>query len=109
MDEVIHQGFALFLCALYSLSLFFLPSVVCPMLCKNGGVCVQKDQCLCPPNFTGKFCHIPVSTAASTNEIEKQATSAVDSANQPMTSEYILPLQTPELINTNGERICVFH
>uniref|UniRef100_A0A9J8D4T2 Latent-transforming growth factor beta-binding protein 4 n=1 Tax=Cyprinus carpio carpio TaxID=630221 RepID=A0A9J8D4T2_CYPCA len=63
MDEVIHQGFALFLCALYSLSLFFLPSVVCPMLCKNGGVCVQKDQCLCPPNFTGKFCHIPVSTA----------------------------------------------
>uniref|UniRef100_A0A9J8CDR0 Latent-transforming growth factor beta-binding protein 2 n=1 Tax=Cyprinus carpio carpio TaxID=630221 RepID=A0A9J8CDR0_CYPCA len=75
---------------------------VCPMLCKNGGVCVQKDQCLCPPNFTGKFCHIPVSTAASTNEIEKQATSAVDSANQPMTSEYILPLQTPELINTNA-------
>ncbi|XP_052437637.1 latent-transforming growth factor beta-binding protein 4 isoform X1 [Carassius gibelio] len=74
---------------------------VCPMLCKNGGVCVQKDQCLCPPNFTGKFCHIPVSTAASTNDIEKRATGAVDSANQPMTSEYILPLQTPEQINTN--------
>uniref|UniRef100_A0A8C2KFT3 Latent-transforming growth factor beta-binding protein 1 n=1 Tax=Cyprinus carpio TaxID=7962 RepID=A0A8C2KFT3_CYPCA len=74
---------------------------VCPMLCKNGGVCVQKDQCLCPPNFTGKFCHIPVSTAASTNDIENPATSAADSSNQPMTSEYILPLQTPELINTN--------
>uniref|UniRef100_A0A673LGX5 Latent-transforming growth factor beta-binding protein 1 n=1 Tax=Sinocyclocheilus rhinocerous TaxID=307959 RepID=A0A673LGX5_9TELE len=71
---------------------------VCPMLCKNGGVCVQKDQCLCPPNFTGKFCHIPVST----NHIERPSTSAVDSANQPMTSEYILPLQTPEQINTNA-------
>uniref|UniRef100_A0A671K827 Latent-transforming growth factor beta-binding protein 4-like n=1 Tax=Sinocyclocheilus anshuiensis TaxID=1608454 RepID=A0A671K827_9TELE len=71
---------------------------VCPMLCKNGGVCVQKDQCLCPPNFTGKFCHIPVST----NHIERPATSAVGSANQPMTSEYILPLQTPEQINTNA-------
>ncbi|XP_016386062.1 latent-transforming growth factor beta-binding protein 4-like isoform X1 [Sinocyclocheilus rhinocerous] len=70
---------------------------VCPMLCKNGGVCVQKDQCLCPPNFTGKFCHIPVST----NHIERPATSAGDSSNQPMTSEYILPLQTPEQINTN--------
>ncbi|KAK2894957.1 hypothetical protein Q8A67_012186 [Cirrhinus molitorella] len=75
---------------------------VCPMLCKNGGVCVQKDQCLCPPNFTGKFCHIPVSTAASTNDIEKPAVSAVDSADQPMTSEYILPLQTPEQISTNA-------
>ncbi|XP_059420518.1 latent-transforming growth factor beta-binding protein 4-like isoform X4 [Carassius carassius] len=75
---------------------------VCPMLCKNGGVCVQKDQCLCPPNFTGKFCHIPVSSAASTNDIKKQTKSAADSANQPMTSEYILPLQTPELINTNA-------
>ncbi|KAL1256405.1 hypothetical protein QQF64_011950, partial [Cirrhinus molitorella] len=75
---------------------------VCPMLCKNGGVCVQKDQCLCPPNFTGKFCHIPVSTAASTNDIEKPAVSAVDAADQPMTSEYILPLQTPEQISTNA-------
>ncbi|XP_073706971.1 latent-transforming growth factor beta-binding protein 4 isoform X2 [Garra rufa] len=75
---------------------------VCPMLCKNGGVCVQKDQCLCPPNFTGKFCHIAVSTAASTNDIEKPAASAVDSVDQPMTSEYILPLQTPEQISTNA-------
>ncbi|XP_052008003.1 latent-transforming growth factor beta-binding protein 4-like [Xyrauchen texanus] len=74
---------------------------LCPMLCKNGGVCKQKDQCLCPPNFTGKFCHIPVSTTSS-NDIEKPLPSPVDSANQPMTSEYILPLQTPEQSNTNG-------
>ncbi|XP_044161099.1 latent-transforming growth factor beta-binding protein 4 isoform X1 [Bufo gargarizans] len=29
---------------------------VCPLLCKNGGICIKKDQCLCTPSFTGKFC-----------------------------------------------------
>uniref|UniRef100_A0A6I8MYN4 Latent-transforming growth factor beta-binding protein 4 n=1 Tax=Ornithorhynchus anatinus TaxID=9258 RepID=A0A6I8MYN4_ORNAN len=37
------------------------PPVLCPLLCHNGGVCVKKDRCLCPPSFTGKFCHLPVS------------------------------------------------
>lgn len=82
-------------------------AVVCPMLCKNGGACIQKDQCLCPPNFTGKFCHIPVSAGSSTNDIEKQQSDAADSAHHPMTSEYILPLQTPEQRNTNGESLTV--
>ncbi|XP_041428866.1 latent-transforming growth factor beta-binding protein 4 isoform X2 [Xenopus laevis] len=36
-------------------------AVVCPLLCQNGGVCLKKDKCLCTPNFTGKFCQIPVS------------------------------------------------
>ncbi|XP_049339573.1 latent-transforming growth factor beta-binding protein 4 isoform X2 [Astyanax mexicanus] len=71
---------------------------LCPMLCKNGGVCIQKDRCLCPPNFTGKFCHIPVSSAASTNEIEKPISSSSVVTNQGLTeSEYILPLQSPQL------------
>ncbi|XP_072287685.1 latent-transforming growth factor beta-binding protein 4 isoform X2 [Pyxicephalus adspersus] len=34
---------------------------LCPLQCKNGGICIKKDQCLCPPSFTGKFCQIPVS------------------------------------------------
>ncbi|CAJ0956013.1 unnamed protein product [Ranitomeya imitator] len=38
-------------------------AVVCPLLCKNGGVCFKKDKCLCPPNFTGKFCEIPLSAS----------------------------------------------
>ncbi|XP_060549721.1 latent-transforming growth factor beta-binding protein 4 isoform X5 [Pantherophis guttatus] len=33
--------------------------VLCPLICQNGGVCLKKDKCLCPPNWTGKFCHIP--------------------------------------------------
>uniref|UniRef100_A0A3B5B9M9 Latent-transforming growth factor beta-binding protein 1 n=1 Tax=Stegastes partitus TaxID=144197 RepID=A0A3B5B9M9_9TELE len=66
---VLHQG-----------ALQTITSFVCPLLCKNGGVCLQQDRCLCPPNFTGKFCHIPVaptaaaaSSPASTNEIVKPA------------------------------------
>ncbi|XP_072704828.1 latent-transforming growth factor beta-binding protein 4 [Ciconia boyciana] len=34
-------------------------AVVCPLLCRNGGVCARPDACLCPPEFTGKFCHLP--------------------------------------------------
>ncbi|XP_049652523.1 latent-transforming growth factor beta-binding protein 4 isoform X1 [Accipiter gentilis] len=33
--------------------------VVCPLLCQNGGVCARPDSCVCPPEFTGKFCHVP--------------------------------------------------
>ncbi|XP_062861109.1 latent-transforming growth factor beta-binding protein 4 isoform X2 [Trichomycterus rosablanca] len=76
---------------------------VCPLLCKNGGVCIQKDRCLCPPNFTGKFCHIPVSSSSSTSDTEKPPSSADALANQGlMQSEYILPLQNPQMNHTNG-------
>ncbi|XP_072551408.1 latent-transforming growth factor beta-binding protein 4 isoform X2 [Salminus brasiliensis] len=76
---------------------------LCPMLCKNGGVCVQKDRCLCPPTFTGKFCHIPVPSATSANDIEKPLSSSAILANQGLTqSEYILPLQSPQQIQTSG-------
>ncbi|KAJ7303855.1 hypothetical protein JRQ81_011363 [Phrynocephalus forsythii] len=32
---------------------------LCPLICQNGGVCLKKDKCLCPADWTGKFCHIP--------------------------------------------------
>ncbi|XP_020363277.2 latent-transforming growth factor beta-binding protein 4 isoform X1 [Oncorhynchus kisutch] len=68
---------------------------LCPMLCQNGGVCIQKDRCLCPPTFTGKFCHIPVATP-STNDIEKppRIPSVLASQQLLTQSEYILPLQS---------------
>ncbi|XP_017537179.1 latent-transforming growth factor beta-binding protein 4 isoform X2 [Pygocentrus nattereri] len=76
---------------------------LCPLLCKNGGVCIQKDRCLCPPNFIGKFCHIPVSSTASTNDIEKPLSSSTTSVNQGLTqSEYILPLQSPQQSQSSG-------
>ncbi|KAM6289237.1 LOW QUALITY PROTEIN: spectrin beta chain, non-erythrocytic 4-like [Aegotheles albertisi] len=27
--------------------------LVCPLLCRNGGVCAHPDTCLCPPNLPG--------------------------------------------------------
>uniref|UniRef100_A0A3P8Y7W9 Latent-transforming growth factor beta-binding protein 1 n=1 Tax=Esox lucius TaxID=8010 RepID=A0A3P8Y7W9_ESOLU len=79
-----------------SAGLFSFP-VLCPMLCQNGGVCIQKDRCLCPPTFTGKFCHIPVATP-STNDIEKPPPSPSVLATQQLLtqSEYLLPLHSQQ-------------
>lgn len=70
---------------------------LCPLLCQNGGVCLQKDRCLCPPSFTGKFCHIPVAatttSSSSTNEVIRPAGLAAMATNQELTrSEFLLPL-----------------
>ncbi|KAK7881956.1 hypothetical protein WMY93_028130 [Mugilogobius chulae] len=81
-------------------------TVVCPLLCKNGGLCLQKDRCLCPPNFTGKFCQIPVSSNSSHSGSSSNHSPASShggsssnhspgllSANQELTrSEFVLPL-----------------
>lgn len=84
------------------------PAVLCPLLCKNGGVCLQTDRCLCPPTFTGKFCQIPVPAAAppsSTNEIIKPALLSTMAANQELTqSEFLMPLRhSQETASAAGE------
>lgn len=33
--------------------------VVCPLPCMNGGQCTSRSHCLCPPEFTGRFCQVP--------------------------------------------------
>ncbi|XP_049992907.1 latent-transforming growth factor beta-binding protein 3 isoform X3 [Alexandromys fortis] len=41
--------------------------VVCPLPCMNGGQCSSRNQCLCPPDFTGRFCQVPAAgTGAGT-------------------------------------------
>ena len=68
------------------------PSVLCPLLCKNGGVCLQTDRCLCPPNFTGKFCQIGA-TPSSANDIVKPALLAATAGHQALTqTDFIMPL-----------------
>ncbi|XP_059693868.1 latent-transforming growth factor beta-binding protein 3-like, partial [Haemorhous mexicanus] len=37
--------------------------VVCPLPCMNGGQCSSRSHCLCPPNFTGRFCQVPAGGA----------------------------------------------
>ncbi|XP_011609865.1 latent-transforming growth factor beta-binding protein 3 isoform X2 [Takifugu rubripes] len=34
--------------------------VVCPLTCMNGGVCVSRKHCHCPPGFTGRLCQFPL-------------------------------------------------
>ncbi|XP_048863950.1 latent-transforming growth factor beta-binding protein 1 isoform X1 [Brienomyrus brachyistius] len=34
--------------------------VVCHLPCMNGGQCSKREQCQCPPTFTGKFCQLPI-------------------------------------------------
>ncbi|CAK1545090.1 unnamed protein product [Leptosia nina] len=31
-------------------------SALCEVECKNNGICIDTNTCLCPPNFDGKFC-----------------------------------------------------
>uniref|UniRef100_A0A8C2V721 Latent-transforming growth factor beta-binding protein 2 n=1 Tax=Chinchilla lanigera TaxID=34839 RepID=A0A8C2V721_CHILA len=31
----------------------------CQIPCLNGGRCIGRDECWCPSNSTGKFCHLP--------------------------------------------------
>uniref|UniRef100_A0A8C6RKR0 Latent-transforming growth factor beta-binding protein 3 n=1 Tax=Nannospalax galili TaxID=1026970 RepID=A0A8C6RKR0_NANGA len=39
--------------------------VVCPLPCMNGGQCSSRNQCLCPPDFTGRFCQVPAGGAGA--------------------------------------------
>ncbi|XP_068560985.1 latent-transforming growth factor beta-binding protein 4 isoform X2 [Cebidichthys violaceus] len=76
---------------------------LCLLLCQNGGVCLQKDRCVCPPSFSGKFCQIPVVRSAaspsSTNEIVEPA----PLSNQELTrSEFLLPLGHAQETGVSG-------
>uniref|UniRef100_H3C340 Latent-transforming growth factor beta-binding protein 3 n=1 Tax=Tetraodon nigroviridis TaxID=99883 RepID=H3C340_TETNG len=37
-----------------------LSAVVCPLTCLNGGVCLSRKSCHCPPGFTGRLCQFPL-------------------------------------------------
>lgn len=37
-----------------------LSAVVCPLTCLNGGVCVSRKHCHCPPGFAGRLCQLPL-------------------------------------------------
>ncbi|OCT84203.1 latent-transforming growth factor beta-binding protein 3 [Xenopus laevis] len=40
--------------------------VVCPLPCINGGQCSSNNHCLCPPDFTGRFCQLPAAGGGGT-------------------------------------------
>ncbi|KAG7513005.1 latent-transforming growth factor beta-binding protein 1 isoform X1 [Solea senegalensis] len=64
--------------------------VVCHLPCMNGGKCSTRDKCQCPPNFTGKFCQMPVQSGHHQQQ-QQQQTSGSYSQTQ-VHSTHTLPL-----------------
>lgn len=52
----------------------------------NGGKCSTRDKCQCPPNFTGKFCQMPVQNG------HQQQQSSVGFSQTQVHSTHTLPL-----------------
>ncbi|XP_068194619.1 latent-transforming growth factor beta-binding protein 2-like isoform X2 [Antennarius striatus] len=78
----------------------------CQIPCLNGGRCIGRDQCWCPSNSTGKFCHLvvpPPSKPGAHNH--KDASHHVPKS--PSHSMYTLPLSNqqvslhPSLVNVH--------
>ncbi|KAJ7989122.1 hypothetical protein DPEC_G00316250 [Dallia pectoralis] len=77
----------------------------CQIPCLNGGRCIGRDQCSCPTNSTGKFCHLPVPPSAKTTPSRKDGNLA--GRNSSSYSVYTLPLSNqqaslhPSLVNVH--------
>uniref|UniRef100_A0A8C4VS97 Latent transforming growth factor beta binding protein 2 n=1 Tax=Gopherus evgoodei TaxID=1825980 RepID=A0A8C4VS97_9SAUR len=76
----------------------------CQIPCLNGGRCVGRDECWCPSNSTGKFCHLPVPKLEKNQVGRVPKTLASGSIKQSM---YTLPLSNqlaslnPSLVNVH--------
>uniref|UniRef100_A0A8C7Q280 Latent transforming growth factor beta binding protein 2 n=1 Tax=Oncorhynchus mykiss TaxID=8022 RepID=A0A8C7Q280_ONCMY len=77
----------------------------CQIPCLNGGRCIGRDQCWCPSNSTGKFCHLPAPPSARPTLSRKDGSLA--GLNSSSHSMYTLPLSNqqvslhPSLVNVH--------
>ncbi|XP_037096872.1 latent-transforming growth factor beta-binding protein 2-like [Syngnathus acus] len=65
----------------------------CQIPCRNGGRCIGRDQCWCPSNSTGKFCHLPVQPHTKPAVHKDSRNSGHKS---PSHSTYTLPLSNQQ-------------
>ncbi|XP_075463108.1 latent-transforming growth factor beta-binding protein 4 isoform X2 [Ascaphus truei] len=79
---------------------------LCPLLCQNGGICLRKDKCLCPPNFTGKFCQIPVLPGGATLQGRRNISAEQHALTK---SVYTLPLSNHHPDKDGGATIVKVH
>uniref|UniRef100_A0A8C3Q1V5 Latent-transforming growth factor beta-binding protein 1 n=1 Tax=Chrysolophus pictus TaxID=9089 RepID=A0A8C3Q1V5_CHRPC len=76
----------------------------CQIPCLNGGRCVGRDECWCPSNSTGKFCHLPAPSPEKKQGGKAPNTMASGSMKH---STYTLPLSNqlaslnPSLVNVH--------
>ncbi|KAJ7410241.1 Latent-transforming growth factor beta-binding protein 2 [Willisornis vidua] len=76
----------------------------CQIPCLNGGRCVGRDECWCPSNSTGKFCHLPAPSLEKKQGGRAPKTPAGSSMRH---STYTLPLSNqlaslnPSLVNVH--------
>ncbi|KAG7466387.1 hypothetical protein MATL_G00164230 [Megalops atlanticus] len=77
----------------------------CQLPCMNGGRCIGRDQCWCPSNSTGKFCHLPAPSPQKPAAGRKEVAPA--GRNSSSHSMYTLPLSNqqasmlPSLVNVH--------
>ncbi|XP_031435745.1 latent-transforming growth factor beta-binding protein 2 isoform X2 [Clupea harengus] len=65
----------------------------CQIPCLSGGRCIGQNQCWCPSNSTGKFCHLP---APPPNKATNQGAKGNGGQNSSSHSTYTLPLSDQE-------------
>ncbi|XP_015268595.1 PREDICTED: latent-transforming growth factor beta-binding protein 2-like [Gekko japonicus] len=76
----------------------------CQIPCLNGGRCVGRDECWCPSNSTGKFCHLPA-VKPERKQVGRSSNSLTSSSMRQ--SMYTLPLSNhlasihPSLVNVH--------
>lgn len=72
-----------------------LSAVVCPLTCLNGGVCVSRKHCHCPPGFTGRLCQFPLTQTQQAQAARGNKQPVYPMSLKPMTqthSVFTLPL-----------------
>lgn len=76
----------------YTLCVYLL--VFCQIPCLNGGRCIGQNECWCPSNSTGKFCHLPAQNPSKpSNGRQADSNGMQDGAAH---SVYTLPLSNQQ-------------
>uniref|UniRef100_A0A8C7BNQ4 Latent-transforming growth factor beta-binding protein 2 n=1 Tax=Neovison vison TaxID=452646 RepID=A0A8C7BNQ4_NEOVI len=77
----------------------------CQIPCLNGGRCIGRDECWCPTNATGKFCHLP-SPKLDTGSLQRGSRNGVLQEGPLRQSTFTLPLSN-QLASVNPSLVKV--
>ncbi|XP_066523108.1 latent-transforming growth factor beta-binding protein 2-like [Hoplias malabaricus] len=66
----------------------------CQIPCLNGGRCIGQNECWCPSNSTGKFCHLPAPTPSKATSSRRASSNGGQKGSSH--SMYTLPLSNQQ-------------